>query len=184
MRRRVLNLVAALSLVVLVGTAALWVRSYWHVDVVGRRGRPTAGHWQRRGHAMSGVGSLSVEWSLGQVEPGPSRAPAGWGYESWPVRPGWTGRSWHGFAYDVESWDNSPVASDGRAMPVRMVYLHRVVVPHWFVLLSAATPVALWLRHSARRRRADSRLRQNLCPACGYDLRASAGRCPECGAEP
>ena len=34
-----------------------------------------------------------------------------------------------------------------------------------------------FLRARVARRRAN----QNLCAACGYDLRASADRCPECG---
>ena len=54
-----------------------------------------------------------------------------------------------------------------------------VTAPHWFVaLLCAATPAIRLLR--ARMRRGPP----GLCPACGYDLRATPGRCPECGTIP
>jgi predicted RNA-binding Zn-ribbon protein involved in translation (DUF1610 family) len=35
--------------------------------------------------------------------------------------------------------------------------------------------------HDHRRLRAESRAARGLCPRCGYDLRASPLRCPECG---
>ena len=43
---------------------------------------------------------------------------------------------------------------------------------------------ACWAAAFVRRRRAAraARLRSGLCLACGYDVRASPGRCPECGA--
>jgi hypothetical protein len=54
-----------------------------------------------------------------------------------------------------------------------------VVVPYWFVVLATAAAPALRLRAARRRRR---RRRAGLCVGCGYDCRATPGRCPECGA--
>ena len=64
----------------------------------------------------------------------------------------------------------------------------RIVSVRWSTLaLLTITPPGLWfwlwfrpIRRIRRRRRS----RVGLCPACGYDLRASPGRCPECGAAP
>ena len=53
-----------------------------------------------------------------------------------------------------------------------------LVVPLWAVALPAAVMPALWVW---RRLNARSRRAAGLCPGCGYDLRATPGRCPECG---
>jgi hypothetical protein len=54
-----------------------------------------------------------------------------------------------------------------------------IVVPYWLIALSFATPLLMagWRRLKSRRDR-DA----GLCPTCGYDLRATPDRCPECGA--
>jgi hypothetical protein len=56
-----------------------------------------------------------------------------------------------------------------------------VCVPHWFVLAMFAAVPAAWLSLYARIRR---RLTRGRCTSCGYDLRATPDRCPECGAIP
>lgn len=54
----------------------------------------------------------------------------------------------------------------------------RVTVPYWFLAaLFGALPVCATVTEIRRRRSRKS----GCCRRCGYDLRASAGRCPECG---
>ena len=53
-----------------------------------------------------------------------------------------------------------------------------VTLPYWLLLLIAAPWAILPIRRRLVRRR---RRRKGLCESCGYDLRMSQGRCPECG---
>jgi hypothetical protein len=55
---------------------------------------------------------------------------------------------------------------------------YNLVVPFWFLTAVWLVPPLLWV---ARRNKIRRRRRNNLCVTCGYDLRASSGRCPECG---
>jgi predicted Zn-ribbon and HTH transcriptional regulator len=54
-----------------------------------------------------------------------------------------------------------------------------VMFPTWVAVALLLPLPAYRLRALLRARR---RHRSGLCPRCGYDLRASPGRCPECGA--
>jgi hypothetical protein len=51
-------------------------------------------------------------------------------------------------------------------------------VPFWFLLLLTCALPAAWLFRRVRHRPRGNGL---VCPTCGYDLRATPGRCPECG---
>jgi hypothetical protein len=55
-----------------------------------------------------------------------------------------------------------------------------VTLPFWFVIIFPLILPAHWLVRTARRRRHRS-LDDLRCNQCGYDLRASPLRCPECG---
>jgi hypothetical protein len=64
--------------------------------------------------------------------------------------------------------------------PRQLVYTKGVILPTWFVLVvSAFLPAVLVLRQ--RCWRTARRLSRGQCVHCGYDLRASPERCPECG---
>lgn len=54
-------------------------------------------------------------------------------------------------------------------------------IPLWVFFVATAWLPAWWLACEPPRRRRAYRLREGLCLNCGYDLRASKDRCPECG---
>jgi len=58
---------------------------------------------------------------------------------------------------------------------------HVMVLPDWLLIAVALCPPLIWLR---RGRRVRKRVAQGLCARCGYDLRSTPARCPECGTVP
>jgi hypothetical protein len=80
-----------------------------------------------------------------------------------------------GFAVSGHSEPSTPTNS----IAVKRDYF---MAPYWFlVILSALLPaysVTMWYKQ----RRPNALAKQGRCPTCGYDLRATPARCPECGA--
>jgi len=84
-------------------------------------------------------------------------------------------RPWHALPWQCQI--SIPHGSAGDVSS--SVAIDRYVVAYWFVILIVALVPLLQFIRALRVR---SRMRSGLCPACGYDLRATPDRCPECGA--
>ena len=156
---RPLVLAADACVILLAATLAVWVRSYHYadtVDLLRSADDQTVSLDSRRGR-------LTLTTAPFRASYGVSGRDTRWACEWLHDRPDTPPDAFRGFG-----WERLP---GGWA-------LH---VPHWAVIL-LLTFLAAW-RLSAHLRRARD-ARQGLCPTCGYDLRASPDRCPECGTIP
>lgn len=157
--RRLFTCCSVASLLLFVAACVLWVRSLSTYDLVSyATDARVAYSVSTRPHGLRLSRSLA-----------PQREP-GWRIRSIPVLDGSSKPLTYEFA--GFGWGYSR----GFAPTVRDANLR---VPFWLIAaLSAVLP--LW---TARRIALRRRWRVGLCAACGYDLRATPRRCPECGTE-
>jgi hypothetical protein len=90
------------------------------------------------------------------------------------------GRAYALTGSDVTTWARSPQGARSPQLQFAMAS-----VPHWIVATACALPPLAWLALVVPKRiRQRRRRRLGLCLACGYDLRESPEKCPECGTVP
>ena len=166
MRRRAWDLVAVVSLVLFLTTAVMWVSSYWWYDELGvMAGRQLFS-------VNSAAGDSSWIWDTDYFGD-PRRYARRQPLTDSMYAQGMGHYLEHRFAGFAARYRFDPSGSGRGGTMFRVL-----VVPYWFLLGVTAAAPAWWLAVTRRRRR---RLAAGLCTGCGYDLRASTGRCPECG---
>jgi hypothetical protein len=172
MKRHLLNLMTALSGLLCLAACVLWARSYWRGDVAGFAGGPpppaVSSEWFVRSNY--GVLYFARNQSFGQ----------GWGHEPRPLH--WMSHEPDRVFSQTVVQQRSPRFACG---PFSLGGMDRptmshvgFTVPHWFFAALAAVLPVLWIRQFWRRRSPPA----GTCTRCGYDLRATPCRCPECGA--
>jgi hypothetical protein len=58
------------------------------------------------------------------------------------------------------------------------------IAPQWTLIVLTGLPPMAWIIYNRRYLRGRWRAVRGLCEMCGYDLRATPDRCPECGTVP
>lgn len=186
MRRLLFTLACAISLLLCAGVCVLWARSYWLLDSWFVRRGWTESIDRDPGHVLrmrtwrvtSNAGRLALDWDdlTEDLHPDDNRSDAH-GYRlshfEGKMHPGLFQRS--GPLYRrVGFWSDSGPYQGRHTQGNAATY----VAPHWlFVTLFAVLP----LTYGVRMRTRALWDRSGRCRHCGYDLRATPDRCPECG---
>jgi hypothetical protein len=175
MFRWLLNIATAVSLLIALLCVAAWVRGYWVCDNI---------IWLTR------FGYLAGEFQTGQViasqeRPSWMAAPvANRHYTSAPESPAtWTTRRKPSLSLGEKAFFSMP----------GLLYVHtdnweyngddrrQIVLSWWLPILIFSLLPSRWLFQLGFSIRRWRRQRKGLCRQCGYDLRASKEKCPECG---
>jgi hypothetical protein len=193
-RERLVLLLATLLLAVAVVLAALWLQSMIRGASVSRRTTVESGsviestgperiteYISHRRTLSSHVGRLHLTYMRADELAKSARLPRRVTWHAWlsPGRgsdrydaPEWI--AWTGFDWKIREGEGG--RPNGEYWSNRDIF---IAIPYWLlVVLSGGSGWLIGRRIRLKRRRR----RKGLCVACGYDIRATPHRCPECGA--
>ena len=186
--RIVLDTATVLSLLVCIAAAVLWVRSYRVADIYFMPSAPDTFVGSSRGtfFAFGRPAPLPPD-VLALLKQGSQ--PRGYRrdapFDFRPRRgssaePGYRGSfEFVGVSWFLTRGGRFPAQGGGRGGGY-IAPVWQATAPHWMVVtLFGILPAARLIRRLRRRR-----FGRGLCAACGYDLRATPQRCPECGTVP
>ena len=155
-----------MMLILSAALAILWTRSYFSYDLAGRGGAYGVALGSYRGHL------LLFYWRDDSTAP----SAAVWGYIAGPTTEAqsvWEeinkSAAFCLLGFGIAHSDDAATRGLSNA----------IFAPDWFVMLVVGWPAFQMTRSVLRTRR---RRRLGLCLQCGYNLRATPDRCPECGA--
>jgi hypothetical protein len=176
MRRRAFLVLGILLVPLCVATALLWARTFFVRDDLHVGRWEQSGQWYDDLHIRCGGQFLEVD--LSRATPGmaakvPGARGAGgvggirWTYERHaPTDQGLWSWVWWDHYVDVQ--------------PIGTAECWRIQLRPWLPMLASMLLILAWWEWRAvARRRADRSA--GRCVVCGYDVRATPERCPECG---
>jgi len=174
MKRHLVNFAAMVSLALAVALVGLWVWSYYWACSFGYYAGADRG-WYRDYYLFSYRGRISYTWFRQGSRSTPQRDTFRSKVYKWSVPDRWPwlwadredGVGLVGFYYE----HRGPISGPG-GMGWRTI-----AAPYWFLSALAMVVPVVWFRRRGR-------VGAGLCAVCGYDLRATPDRCPECGTVP
>jgi hypothetical protein len=167
LKKRFSNFIVRITSLLCVGAAVFWIRSLWRSDLVllQRMQQPGTPSWVKVHNEIwfaSASGTFSLGWSSWQDSLPHARAMWRRIVQSQPTA----------------TWNDLQLHATWRGNRFGTLWISSLYVPYPLIMLALSLP---WVWQWMRERRQKRVTALNLCPRCGYDLRASPERCPECG---
>jgi hypothetical protein len=139
-------------------------------------GDKTTVHFWIVTNRFGSIGIINIESYWNNSGQPAVQLPGSWHFQKYPKESFSIIRGWRAWLF-APGW-KSQSAGTGLSMNSPASRQRQVFVPWWPIALIL---LVLWLMLFIPFWKKRNRIRKGLCVKCGYDLRATPGRCPECG---